>query len=182
MNTPTPHYFIGLDPGTETGLAVWDAQGQVFARSLLTTTFWDAYDLVLTFDPDTVLIVLEDPSKNPPTFSRNIPESERAFRKRERLSRNVGSNMREALLLAEGLERQGYRVRRVRPRSSKLSAEAFRRLTRHEGRTSAHARDAAMLVFGLKKAPPELPLAISDRQSLGEATLGLYAPPPRRKK
>ena len=166
-----PRYFIGLDPGTETGLAVWDAQGQVFARSLLTTTFWDAYDLVCTYDPSTVLVILEDPSKNPPTFSHSIPQSENAYRKRERLSRNVGSNMREALLLAEGLERQGYRVRRVRPRSSKLSAEAFRRLTRYQGRTSEHARDAAMLVFGLKKAPPELP------QSLGEATLGLYAPP-----
>ena len=171
----TPRYFIGLDPGQATGLAVWDPAREVFARSLLTTTFWEAYELIRTYDPRTVLIVLEDPSQNRPTFHHNLPQSERAYRQRERLSRNVGSNMREALLLAEGLERQGYRVRRVRPRSSKLSADVFKKVTRYQGRTSEHARDAAMLVFGLKKAPPELP------QSLGEATLGLYAPLKRKK-
>ena len=125
MNTPTPKYFIGLDPGLETGLAFWDPQAEMFARALMTTCFWNAYDLVMTYAPDEVLIVLEDPSQNKPTFHHNIPPSEQAARKRERISRNVGSNQREALLLAEGLERQGYRVRRVRPRSSKLGADTL---------------------------------------------------------
>ncbi len=171
MSTPTPQYFIGLDPGAETGLAVWDPKREVFARELMTTSFWSAYDLVMTYPPATVLVVLEDPSKNRSTFHHGVPRSEQAARKRERISRNVGSNQREAQLLASGLERQGYRVRRVRPRSSKLGADLFKKITRYQGHPSEHARDAAMLVFGLKKAPPELP------RSLGQATLSLYAPP-----
>ncbi len=171
-----PRYFIGLDAGRQTGLAVWDAKGQRFARedapavwdALVTTGFWQAYEIVLGFNADDAVIVIEDPSKNRTTFDHGVPRSERAARRREKISRNVGSNAREAALLATGLERQGYRVCRVRPRSRKLSADAFRRLTRYQGRTSQHARDAAMLVFGLKNVPPE---------TLGQVTLALYEGP-----
>ena len=107
-----PRYFIGLDAGIPYGLAVWDAEGQRFAREDAPAV-WDA-------------------------------------------------------LVTAGLERQGYRVCRVRPRSRKLSADVFRRLTRYQGRTSQHARDAAMLVFGLKNVPPE---------TLGQVTLALYEGP-----
>ena len=46
MNRPTPpRLFIGLDPGQQTGLAVWDAEAERFAV-LTTTTFWEAVDIV----------------------------------------------------------------------------------------------------------------------------------------
>ena len=176
-----PAIYIGLDAGRDTGVAVWNARRQMFAREhsggdipddpLLTLDFWRAYDFVLTYDAGDVMIVVEDPSKNPSTFSHEVPRSEKAARRREKISRNVGQNQREAQLLAEGLERQGYRVCRVRPRSQKCSADLFKTITRYQGRASQHARDAAMLVFGLKAPPPE---------SLGQVTLSLYAPPEER--
>ena len=176
MNTPkAPHYFIGIDAGQQTGLAVWDVDGRMFARehpdkpALLTTDFWSAYDLILTFEAGDVLIVLEDPSKNAPTFTHDVPRSERAARRREKISRNVGQNQREAQFLFEGLESRGYCVCRVRPRSQKFNAKLFKKITRYQGQTSQHVHDTSMLVFGLKAPPSE---------SLGEATLGLYAPPP----
>ena len=172
MNRPnkTPRYFIGLDAGQQTGLATWDAVEERFAV-LTTTTFWEAIALVETYPAGEIVVVVEDPAQNRPTFAHGTPRTLQAARRRERISRDVGQNQREAKLLADGLGRKGYRVRRTRPRSRKLDAEQFRRLTKHQGRTSQHARDAGMLVFGLKRAPVELD------ESAGALSLKLYAPP-----
>ena len=172
MNRPntSPRLFIGLDAGRETGLAIWNAIEQRF-DVLTTTTFWEAIALVLAYPVDQVLVVIEDPSQNKTTFSHGTPRTLKAARRREKISRDVGMNQREARLLAEGLARKGYRVRRIRPRSSKLGAEQFKRLTRYPGRTSQHARDAGMLVFGLRNMLVELD------ESPGSLSLALYAPP-----
>ena len=62
MNTPkTPRLFIGIDPGRETGLAVWDAEAERF-DVLMTTTFWKALDIVASYRADQVVVVIEDPS------------------------------------------------------------------------------------------------------------------------
>ena len=111
------------------------------------------------------------PAQNHPTFAHGTPRTLQAARRREKISRDVGQNQREAKLLADGLGRKGYRVRRTRPRSRKLDAEQFRCLTKHQGRTSQHARDAGMLVFGLKRVPVELD------ELPGALSLKLYAPP-----
>ena len=169
MNTPkAPRFFIGLDAGHPTGLATWDAVEERFAV-LTTTTFWEAIALVETYPAGEVVVVVEDPAQNRPTFAHGTPRMLQAARRREKISRDVGQNQREAKLLADGLGRKGYRVRRTRPRSRKLNAEQFRRLTRYPGRTSQHARDAGMLVFGLKRAPFDA--------SPGALSLSLYAPP-----
>ncbi len=167
MNTPnkTPRLFIGIDAGRETGLAVWDAQAERFAV-LTMVDFWRALDFVLAYAPDQVLVVVEDPALNAPLFDKGV----RSARKRERIAQNVGGVKRESKLLADGLARKGYQVRRIRPRTRKLDADAFRRLTKHQSRTSQHSRDAAMLVFGLKRVPDEL-------DSPGALSLSLYAPP-----
>ena len=171
MNRPkTPRLFIGLDAGRETGLAIWSVIEQRFDR-LETVTFWKALDIVASYPADQLVVVVEAPAG--PTYDHGEPRSLKAARRREKISRNVGSVQRESELLATGLERRGFRVQRVRPRSRKLTAEAFRRLTKHQGRTSQHARDAGMLVFGLRNMPAELD------QSAGALSLKLYAPPTR---
>ncbi len=173
MNRPnkTPRYFIGLDAGRRTGLATWDAER--FAV-LTTTTFWEAIALVETYPAGEVVVVIEDPAQNRPTFAHGTPRTLQAARRREKISRDVGRNQREARLLADGLGRKGYRVRPTRPRSSKLDEAQFKRLTRYQGRTSQHGRDAGMLVFGLKRVPAELD------ESPGALSLKLYAPPASR--
>ena len=55
-----PATYLGQGPGRETGVAVWNARRQMFAREhsgsdgeappLVTLDFWRAYDLILTFD------------------------------------------------------------------------------------------------------------------------------------
>ncbi len=167
MNQPkAPRYFIGLDAGVNCGVAVWNVAGERFDR-LETLDFWRAFETVLTFDPSEVIIIIEDPSQNAPLFDKGV----RGARKRERLAQTVGGVKRESTLLADGLARKGYRVRRIRPRTRKLGADTFRRLTKHQGRTSQHARDAGMLVYGLRNIPAELD------QSAGALSLALYAPP-----
>ena len=165
----SPRLFIGIDAGVQTGLAVWNAVAERF-EVLTTSTFWEAIALVETYPAGEVVVVVEDSSLNKSTFAHNTPRTLQAARRREKISRDVGQNQREAKLLADGLARRGYRVLRIRPRSRKLGAEPFKRLTRYQGRTSQHGRDAAMLVFGLKRAPVEL-------DSLGALSLSLYAPP-----
>ena len=127
MNRPNKTLlFIGIDAGRETGLAAWDAQAERF-DVLTTTTFWEALALVETYPTDQVVVVIEDPSLNHTTFAHATPRTLKAAKRREKISRDVGMNQREAKLLAEGLERKGYRVRRIRPRTRKLDAEQFRR-------------------------------------------------------
>ena len=167
MNTSkaTP-LFIGIDGGSSTGFAVWDAVEQRFEK-LLTTTFWEALALVETYPASEVVVVVEDPAQNAPLFDKGV----RGARKRERIAQNVGGVKRESTLLADGLERKGFRVRRIRPRTRKLDEAQFKRITHYQGRTSQHSRDAAMLVFGLRNAPLELD------ESPGGLSLKLYAPP-----
>ena len=172
---PNRLLFLGLDPGRKTGFAIYCPEEERIVR-LDTTTFWDAYERVIAIPREQLVVVIEDPSQNPSTFEHGLPRSTKALRRRERLSRDVGANMREAGLLIEGIQRKGYRVHRARPRSGKLKEAAFNRITGYRGRSSQHARDAAMLVFGLKVPPPMTPR---------EASLSLYAPPtdrpPRRR-
>ncbi len=170
MNQPRkgPRFFLGLDPGRQTGWAVWDAAREVFVE-ILTADFWKAYAMVQTYRPAHCCIVIEMPSGA--TYDHDLDQTPDKARRREKVSRNVGSVQREAQLLAEGLDRLGYTVRRIRPRQSKLGARAFRRLTSYAGRTSQHGRDAGMLVFGLRRTPPVV------EPTKGDLSLSLYAPP-----
>lgn len=145
-------YYIGIDGGSHTGLAIWDGIHKEFV-DIETSTFWEALERIRNFFPNNTLIVIEDPNQIKPTFPRNGALSPG---KRDRISQNVGSVKRETELLAQGLERLGYNVRRVRPgpraityRKGKPDARTFKRITKYPGRTSQHGRDAALLVYGL---------------------------------
>lgn len=147
MKAETAIYFIGIDPGKYTGFAVWVPAAGEFDY-LETLTFWEALGQIEEdYEPNKVIVVLEDPAQNKPTFFHKATGQ----RQREKISQDVGANKREAQLLAEGLERMGYRVKRVQPKTSKLSGEEFKALTGYEKRTNPHVRDAGMLVYGLKK-------------------------------
>ncbi len=147
MKAETATYFIGIDPGLNTGFAVWLVKEQTYDY-LETLTFWDVLcQIEEDFDPDEVIIVLEDPAQNKPTFFHKATKP----RIREKISQDVGGNKREARLLADGLGRMGYRVKLVQPKQRKLSAAEFKARTGYERRTNEHVRDAGMLVHGLNK-------------------------------
>ncbi|MBA1446503.1 MAG: hypothetical protein M3H12_19980 [Chromatiales bacterium] len=136
-------YSIGIDPGKSTGFAVYSiAENQL--SELQTVTFWDAYNQVVTrFKPEQLTrVVIEVPN------SKHVwHKAASSLRALQRQGADVGGVVREAELLADGLERAGYPVTRAQPRK-KLGAEVFKNHTGWRDRSNQHCRDAAMLCWG----------------------------------
>ena len=142
-------YAIGIDPGVQTGFAWYDRQQKEMVE-FNTANFWEVYH---RFASETAwrfecIVVIEVPNSKRPMY-RRIDNNSDVGRIRENMSAKIGSNRREAELLADGLEQLGYEVRRVTPSRTKLNAEQFARRTGIKTRTSQHVRDAVMLVYGL---------------------------------
>lgn len=144
--------YIGIDTGVNTGLAVWDGARRRFLR-LETMKIHEALSLVRDCAREcgrsggTALTVrVEDPRQRKWYGGIKDRRTERG-----RLQ-GVGAVKRDAKIWEDFLsDTPGLRFEMVAPRHNvtKLSAEAFRTLTGWTARTSEHARDAAMLVFGL---------------------------------
>ncbi len=159
-------FLVGLDPGEETGVALYDPKAGRL-RFCTSMSFWKAVQWFGTVAGPVAMVVIEDARKLP-IYGRH--DNVRG-RRRDRLARNIGRVDRDTGLWVEYLERRGYRVLLARPsREQKWDAATFKRITHYQGRTNQHARDAGMLVFALKAPPPE---------SLGQATLGGCAGPQR---
>lgn len=142
-------YRIGIDPGGNTlGFAIWDREKRELS-GLRQTTFWDAIGMITAFyqeHQDDMAVHIEDPNKNKPVFHRP-GESPREKLKR---AQDVGRNKQTATYLLEYCKRQGIKAYGHRPGAgslTKLNADEFNRITRYQGRSNQHSRDAAMLVF-----------------------------------
>ena len=142
----TKPWVIGIDPGTNTGVAVWDTEAKEFVRLEL-MDFWCTYDFVTgNYNPDDVLLVIEDARLNKATFRH---KGEGAYQ--DRLSRNVGNIQKECGLLIAGFERLSYDVRKIKPtpKDHKWDAATFTRYTGIKKGYNEHIRDAARLVWGM---------------------------------
>jgi hypothetical protein len=127
---------IGIDPGVNTGIAV--AVDGVLER-VETCRFWEAHCLIMALHagPDAVELVIEDPRGQ-----RVAPSQYNSAR-----LRGVGSVERDAKLWIEYAEHYGIPYRAVKPgKLRKIDAATFAKLTGWTGRTSEHARAAAMMV------------------------------------
>lgn len=150
-------YYIGLDPGAHTGVAIWSATEQKFIR-LATFDFWGFVDFIVDLKKKIELtayfikpeaIYVEDPNLISTTFVR----TSRYSNTHQKISQNVGSNKRDAQLLIELLEKMGFKVIRKKPGSNKyinLDSNQFNRLTGWTSISSQHSRDAGAYVVGLK--------------------------------
>ena len=151
--------LIGLDPGQNTGLAVYDPGAGRLLRCE-TLSFWEAQAafvgaLVPVGDGgDVGLVVIED-ARELPIYARHRKQ-ELTREARDRLCRGVGHVDRDTELWSEWLRLAGYRVQLVPPprpsrfdpsRSRKWTAEDLERITGWTEPTSEHARDAARLVW-----------------------------------
>lgn len=141
-------YIIGVDTGTKTGLAVWDGN----TRKLLEVTSLPIHAALekvknlaafYSFRNYGVTVVFED-ARLRKWYGRQTAEKDRA-----RLQ-GAGSVKRDSAIWEDALKDWGIDYRKVAPKNNltKLSDEAFRRLTGWTQRTNEHGRDAAMLVFG----------------------------------
>lgn len=129
---------IGIDPGKETGIAVYDRTLKRLI-DVFTTDFWGAYEY-LQFEQNDVnihAVIIEVPHTKV-----NWHKS-----KHQITSANIGGIYREAQLLAEGAEKLGLNVIRQHPQG-KVDAQYIKNLTGWNERTNEHKRDAIMLCWG----------------------------------
>ena len=138
--------WFGIDPGVNTGVAMWkdgelkvvetvgiiQAMGRVLAA-------WEASD-------DDVTVVFEDARQR-----QWLPRERSASEYRGKLM-GAGSVKRDCDIWEEFCDVYGIKFIAQPPRAgaTKWDAETFRNVTGYTGRTSNHARDAAILVFGRK--------------------------------
>lgn len=137
--------YIGIDTGVNTGIAVWDTESRDLL-SVETTTITKAMLSVLDFcrSDERVKVVFEDARQR--KWIPTMPSL------RREMGRWQGSGfvMRDCKIWEDFCKENSIPYEAVAPKRNrtKLTAEAFKRLTGWKGRTSEHARDAAMLVFG----------------------------------
>jgi hypothetical protein len=115
----------------------------------LTLDFWRAIAFIESYKSAGVPIsvVMEDPNGNRPVFNRGVQG-----RRASKIAQNVGANKRDAILIWEYCVNHGIAIQRITPTAksiTKLSSEQFNKITGWAARTSEHARDAAMLVWGM---------------------------------
>ncbi|HEY4208002.1 MAG TPA: hypothetical protein VGM31_14360 [Puia sp.] len=129
---------IGIDTGVETGFAMWDKELRrlVIVESRM---IHEAMDTVKGFAGPATLVRVEDARQA--VYGRQNDAHK---------LKGAGSVMRDAKIWEDFLTGLGLDFEMLRPRKqfTKLSSEAFQKITGWAGRTNNHARDAAMLVFG----------------------------------
>lgn len=141
---------IGIDPGKKTGLAAWDGTNGVF-HFLTTVDFWGAYDIIKSADVSSDFtveqVVIEVPSTTAIFAGQRGSKWARNRHTTAKAGADVGGVVREAHLLAEGLERLGLVVTRRHP-IGKVDHTSFCHRTGFSGkRTNEHSRDAGMLAY-----------------------------------
>lgn len=141
--------YVGIDPGVNTGLAIWDATDKSFS-CVETMTIVEAMAWVEYYIPgNDIVLVIEDARQR--TW---IPKEQSLSQFRGR-AMGAGSVKRDSQIWEEFAKYHVLPLVLVPPKnnSTKMKAEPFRKLTGWTGRTTEHSRDAAMLVFGRQNNP-----------------------------
>lgn len=138
--------YIGIDTGVHTGIAVWDSERKEFVV-VDTIKIHEALQIVSSYAyKDISLCVRFEDARQRKwiPFAKNMTGE---------LGRAQGAGYVKAHCQIWEDFLTDYRIpfEAIAPRRNvtKLSAEQFWRITGYKGRTSEHARDAAMLVYGL---------------------------------
>lgn len=134
---------IGIDPGTNTGIAIWDIREKKFV-DIKTMMIHQAWMLLLSLlDENDVFVRIEDPTKRT-WFGHEDKFGEKKM--------GAGSIRRDFSIWKDIFTDHKIDFEVLHPKNivTKTTAEYFKGLTKWEGRTSNHARDAAMMVFQYK--------------------------------
>lgn len=145
--------LVGIDPGEHTGFAVWDTHLGEFLQ-VCTLPLWKALEEVkrwayvceMSVEPVHFLVIFED-ARQRTWFAPERNNSEY----RGKLM-GAGAAKRDAKIWEEFLDGKKIKYRAIKPAAgrTKWNAEYWAQVTGWKGRTSEHARDAALLVFGRK--------------------------------
>lgn len=140
--------FVGIDTGHDTGFAIWESGCQAF-DAVATLRIHEALDRVRKLHAaygDDLVVVFEDARQR-----KWLPQERSNAQYRGRLQ-GAGSVKRDATIWEDFCQDLGIRYEAKAPArgATKWSAETFAKATGWTGRTSNHARDAALLVYGRK--------------------------------
>ena len=137
--------YIGIDPGTHTGVAIWDNKQQVFIE-LATIPIHQALLKVKNYYNDNkglsnICVVFED-ARQRTWFGKDKNTNAKL--------QGAGSIKRDCSIWEDFCKDYQIPFLAVPPMKggTKLSEEYFKTISGWKGRTSNHARDAAMLVIG----------------------------------
>lgn len=132
--------YIGIDPGTHTGFAVWDSEARRF-QSLQTLPLHKAIEEVLSLDMSNPVEVVFEDARLRTWFGKGDTNAK---------LQGAGSIKRDCAIWEEFLTDNGIPYQAVAPikGATKVSPEWFKMVSHYQGRTSEHSRDAAMLVIG----------------------------------
>ena len=133
---------IGIDPGTHTGVAVWDTREGKFL-SLETMLIHQAISKVgyiAEIHKGDVQVVFED-ARQRTWFGKGDTNAK---------AQGAGSVKRDCSIWEDFCKDYGipYWAKPPVKGGTKVSAEYFKMVSHYQGRTSEHSRDAAMLVIG----------------------------------
>lgn len=139
-------FFIGIDCGVETGVAVWDKKSKTLVE-VCSMPIHKALELVKTYERNfqgDVLVRIEDAR-----LRKWIPKGKTEQEERGRRE-GAGYVKRDAVIWEHFLLDHGIPYELVAPKNNKTKVKAsyFSKLTGWKLPTNDHARDAAMLVFG----------------------------------
>ena len=137
--------IVGIDPGCNTGMAVWDTSGRQFL-DIRCSGIVDAmrYLSELQAERQIGLLVFEDARK------RKWLPREKSVKEFKGRAMGAGSVRRDSAIWEEWCRTYSvpYVSTAPRPGMTKLSDIQFQGITGYDRRTNEHGRDAAMLVFG----------------------------------
>jgi hypothetical protein len=144
ITTTKPRYFLGIDPGVNTGLALWDSNAKAFT-DIQTVKIHTALDYVKNLSEllkENLLVIVEDARKR--KHDRGLTDEKK---------QGAGSIKRDCKIWEDFLTEKMVRFRLTAPNGRLNSLAESSKLkiwtanTRWEKRTSEHARCAAMLVW-----------------------------------
>lgn len=132
---------IGIDPGVNTGIAVWDSKQKMFLA--INTYKHKLHSALYYIDNLRLYTPIEIVCENPNTF---IPYNAKASQERRQ---GAGSVKRDFSFWKDYAEDMGIKFTATRLQGSlkKLSKETFVKYTSWKGKVDEHGIDAAMLVF-----------------------------------
>lgn len=131
---------IGIDPGKSTGIGVYE---NGCLTKLFCTDFWGCIDFINSYK-DRSVFILEKP-RTKTVWNKRLSNT---MSKCLITGVNVGFVIKESELICEYLRREKQTFALQHP-SGKLSNDEFKRITKWDGRTNQHMRDAGMLCFGV---------------------------------
>ena len=131
---------IGIDPGTHTGVAVWDTREGKFL-SLETLPIHKALLRVLVLTSDQVAEVVFEDARQRTWFGKGDTNAK---------AQGAGSVKRDCSIWEDFCRDYGIPFQAKPPvkGATKVTSDYFKMVSGWTGRTSEHARDAAMLVIG----------------------------------